>query len=108
MYQTKRSQRMRNGHKRIGKISRGGFFKQAIYNKETGEIRTVVHQVQKPFKNTGSIMKFMERHGIRPSTIIANGFKKPKGAALKLERKKIRLGISTLSRREREIVMSKS
>lgn len=61
---------------------------------------------QKPFKNAGSSLAFMARHNIRPGTVIANSFKPPKGLALKLEKDKIKSGVSTLSRREREIVLN--
>jgi len=66
--------------------------------------KTILHTV--PFKNSGSSLAFMSRHGIRPGTLIANGFKPPKGFALKLEKEKIKKGISALSRRQREIVAS--
>ena len=59
----------------------------------------------KPFKHSGSSLAFMARHGIRPGTMIANGFKPPKGVALKLEQSLIKNKQSNLSKKQREIVM---
>jgi len=66
--------------------------------------KVLMHSV--PFKNSGSSLAFMARHGIRPGTMIMNGFKPPRGFALKLEKEKIRKGISTLTRKQREIVIA--
>jgi hypothetical protein len=104
MYQTARSQRAFLGKNGKGKLSRGSR-RQIIFNPDTLEIKEIRH-TGIPFKKSGSTIKFMARHGIRPGTVIANGFKPPKGHALKLERMKIASGTSTLSRRERELVMA--
>ncbi|MEM1337307.1 MAG: hypothetical protein AAGF96_06130 [Bacteroidota bacterium] len=65
--------------------------------------KTILHH--KPFRHSGSSVEFMARHGIRPGTVIANGFRVPKGMALKAEKNKINRGISMLSRAQRELVM---
>ena len=65
--------------------------------------KVILHE--RPFKKSGSSIAFKVRHGIKPGTVIANGFKAPKGFALKLEKYRIKQGISTLSRKERELVM---
>lgn len=105
MYQTARNQRffIPSITKGQGKISRASI-PQVIYNPETGETKKTRHTGM-PFKSTGAIIKFMARHGIRPGTLIANGWKLPKGNALKAERLKIKAGISTLSRAQCEVVM---
>lgn len=75
--------------------------KRTIIQKVDG--KTICHQ--KPFKHSGSSMKFMARHGIKPMTMIANGFKIPKGFQLKLEKDKIKNKISGLSANQRRLVM---
>ena len=105
MYQTARSQRnfipSSTGGK--GKVSRASI-RQIIRNPDTGEISEIRH-TGIPFKNTGAIIKFKARHGIRPGTVIANGWYPPKGNALKVERMKVKQGVSKLSRAQREKIM---
>lgn len=68
------------------------------------EGKSILHD--KPFKHSGSSLAFMARHGIRPGTIIQNGWKPPRGTALWAEKARIKAGTSTLSRKQREICMS--
>ncbi|UII80060.1 hypothetical protein [Flagellimonas sp. CMM7] len=109
MYQTDRSQRsfLRELGKRQrgqGKISR--FSKrQMVVNKKTGDTKEIRH-TGIPFATSGSALKFMARHGIRPGTIITNGWNPPKGLALKVEKNKIKTKTSSLSKKQRDIVMS--
>ena len=77
MYQKARNQRGFIPKQRTGKLQRGDR-RQCVVDKNTGEVKLIVHE-GKPFKNSGSSLAFMARHGIRPGTVIDNRFKPPKG-----------------------------
>nr|WP_299488686.1 hypothetical protein [uncultured Allomuricauda sp.] len=108
MYQTARSQRsflrerglMSKGQGKLSVFSK----RQMIVDKESGKLIEIRH-TGIPFKNSGSAFKFMARHGIRSGTIILNGWKPPKGFALKAEKSKIKNKTSNLSRKQRDIIM---
>ncbi len=109
MYQTHRSQRQYlrqfNEKKPYGKISRFSPGRQYILDKKTSQIIEVIHEQTMPFKSSGSIFKFLSRHGITIGGIIRNGFIPPKGKELMNERKLILNKKSNLSRKERQVTM---